>query len=276
MKSIKLSGIYAAVLVMLICSPVAAFASGDKEHLTVPTPSTVDALSEITSLANYYAENLERYLDYRQRNLNLTTAEVVLRVNIGLDKPFYSDVEEIVNPVSLLVLCNKYNMLPANYIPEGYGRYDYHAMELRKEAQDSFNLMQKSARKDGVNIYLVSGYRSYLAQKTIYEGYKAENPEAVDNFSSRAGSSEHQTGLAADINTVYSKDRFERTSEFNWLQNNAHKYGFILRYPAEKEHITGYRFEPWHWRYVGEDVAMMIWEEGITLEEFFAGLPVGW
>lgn len=270
MRLMKFLLVLVVIFLPLFCLPFAAFASRGKSY------STTDDLSEITSFANYYPEKLERYLDYRQRNLHLTNAEVILHVNIGLDKPFYSDAEEIIDPVSLLVLCNKYNILPMNYVPEGYGRYDYHSIELRKEAQNSFNLMQKHAYRDGVNIYLVSGYRSYLAQKAIYESYRNEHPETVDNFSSRAGSSEHQTGLAADINTVYSKDCFERTKEFKWLQNNAHKYGFILRYPAGKEHITGYRFEPWHWRYVGEDVAMMIWEEGITLEEFFAGLPVGW
>ncbi|MCL2873627.1 MAG: M15 family metallopeptidase [Defluviitaleaceae bacterium] len=234
----------------------------------------VDGLSQITSLKNYYPEKLDRYLDYKQLNPTLSDADIVLHVNIGLDKSFYSDVEEILKPDSFLVVCNKYNILPKGYAPEGYGKYDYQDLSLRKEAQNSFNLMQKDARNSGINIYLVSGYRGYFAQKEIYEHYKKQDPNNVDNFSSRPGSSEHQTGLAADINTVYSKDHFENTAEFRWLIENAYKYGFILRYPPGKEHITGYRFEPWHWRYVGDDVAMMVWEDDLTLEEFFAGLPV--
>jgi len=227
-----------------------------------------------TTLENYYPDEHERYVKYKQLNPNLSDSDVVLYVNIGIDRPFYSQAEEVLSPNSFLVVCNKYNILPQNYVPENYEKNEYQEKSLRSEAQNSFNIMQKDAHRDGVQIYLVSGYRSYLAQKNIYEDYKAENNKEADSISARPGSSEHQTGLAADINTVYTKDHFENSKEFRWLSQNAHKYGFILRYPKGKEYITGYNFEPWHWRYVGEDVAMMIWEENLTLEEFFAKLPL--
>ena len=90
----------------------------------------------------------------------------------------------------------------------------------------------------------------------------------ADNYSARAGHSEHQTGLAIDIGST--KTSFEYTNEFKWLQEHAHEYGFIMRYPKGKTWITGYEYEPWHYRFVGVDAATKIFEEGITFEEYYA------
>ena len=90
----------------------------------------------------------------------------------------------------------------------------------------------------------------------------------ADRYSARPGYSEHQTGLAVDINTTSTS--FEHSRQFKWLQKHAHEYGFILRYPKGKEWITGYAYEPWHYRYVGEDVAKIIYKEGITYEQYHA------
>ena len=88
--------------------------------------------------------------------------------------------------------------------------------------------------------------------------------------SAKAGHSEHQTGLSVDVmgsNNDY--DQFEKSKEFDWMKNNSYKYGFILRYPKGKEYITGFKYEPWHYRYVGKDIASIIYTEGITLEEYY-------
>ena len=98
--------------------------------------------------------------------------------------------------------------------------------------------------------------------------YRRWSKAKADTYSARAGTSEHQTGLATDVNSVSTS--FENSSAFKWLEKNSYKYGFILRYPKGKEHITGYMYEPWHYRYVGSEVAKVIKEKNITYEEYYA------
>lgn len=117
-------------------------------------------------------------------------------------------------------------------------------------------------------MWVCSGFRSYTVQKNLYNSYvRRDGAENADRYSARPGHSEHQTGLAFDIN--YADDRFKGTPEASWLAENAYKYGFILRYPEGKEPITGYMFEPWHYRYVGVENAAKIYASGLTLEEYF-------
>jgi D-alanyl-D-alanine carboxypeptidase len=134
--------------------------------------------------------------------------------------------------------------------------------------------MVKDAKKDGANLMIGSGYRSYDVQQFYYDNYVATYGQAeADKFSAKPGTSEHQTGLSLDFaNTsqkCYLEICFENTHEGKWLKNNASKYGFILRYPKDKDDITGYQYEPWHFRYVGTDLAEQLAEENQTLEEFF-------
>ncbi|SHM85198.1 D-alanyl-D-alanine carboxypeptidase [Ruminococcus flavefaciens] len=112
-----------------------------------------------------------------------------------------------------------------------------------------------------------SGFRSYATQNTIYNNYVAsDGVEVADTYSARPGHSEHQTGLAIDVNSI--SNDFIGTPECEWLAKNAHKYGFIIRYPKGKESITGYRYEPWHIRFVGIDTATAIYNSGLCLEEY--------
>lgn len=135
---------------------------------------------------------------------------------------------------------------------------------LRQEAAASLALMQ-NAQQLGSG----SGFRSYATQKTLYEAYVAKDgQEEADRYSARPGYSEHQTGLTMDFTPI--DDPFKNTPAYAWLQANAHKYGWVLRYPADKESVTGYISEPWHWRYVGVTVATDMKSKGITtLEEYF-------
>ena len=130
--------------------------------------------------------------------------------------------------------------------------------------------MKEAASNDGLNIYVVSGFRSYWDQNYIYNNYVAwDGQYNADTYSARPGHSEHQTGLAFDLNWV--SDEFEYTSEGIWLNNNAYKYGFILRYPKGKTYETGYIYEPWHYRYVGTDLSYKLFNNGnwITIENYF-------
>ena len=127
--------------------------------------------------------------------------------------------------------------------------------------------MQADAKVLNLNIPLVSGYRSYATQEGLYNSYVAKDGEAVANtYSAKPGFSEHQTGLAFDIGSV--SRAFEGTAEAKWIEENAHLYGFIVRYPKGKTDITGYIYEPWHVRYLGKEVASKVKQSGLTLEEY--------
>ena len=129
--------------------------------------------------------------------------------------------------------------------------------------------MADAARKEGLSLLCVSAYRTEDYQRGLYNSrVNSAGKEYADSYSARPGHSEHQTGLAVDINST--SGTFEYTDEFKWMVKHGHEYGFILRYPKGKEWITGYAYEPWHYRYVGEEVAKIIHDENITYEEYYA------
>ncbi len=145
---------------------------------------------------------------------------------------------------------------------------DYHPGGLTDECAEAFAAMQAAAGAEDVILYEASGFRSYETQERLYENYVAQDgQEAADRYSARPGFSEHQTGLAIDLNDV--SDTFGDTPEGKWVAAHAAEYGFILRYPADKEEQTGYQYEPWHIRYVGEELAQNITDRGLCFEEYF-------
>ena len=158
-----------------------------------------------------------------------------------------------------ILVVNKSYPLPSSYNPGG----------LTSEFSNAFNKMQSDAANYGVSLRIISGFRSYSRQNTLYNNYAArDGRDAADRYSARPGHSEHQTGLAADINSL--EQSWGNTKEGKWLNDNCYKYGFIIRYVKGKESITGYIFEPWHIRYVGENTAKALYNNGnwITLEEY--------
>ena len=193
---------------------------------------------------------------------------------IILENDFYKDVNTLYNPTSYNFLVNKNNKLTSDYIPEDLDiidvKYSCKDKYLRKEARINFEKMAKDAKEKGFNIVAVSTYRSYEYQEKLYNNYVVgKGLYYADMASARAGHSEHQTGLALDIaNESLDYDNFESTKEFDWMKKNAYKYGFILRYPKGKFHITGFKYEPWHYRYVGIDIATYIYNNSLTLEEY--------
>ncbi len=139
---------------------------------------------------------------------------------------------------------------------------------LTSETQTAFNEMKAAAKQDGISLWIVSGYRSYERQTTLYTNYSKSSGKAqADRFSARPGHSEHQTGLALDLNNASSS--FEGTKEAEWIANNCYKYGFIVRYGKDKEQYTGFKYEPWHVRYLGKDLAKKVYESGKCLEEYY-------
>ena len=180
----------------------------------------------------------------------------------------------IFDPSSLTVCVNRKSTLSSDYKPTDLVLPDVRAVNssnrlyMRKEAASALEELFKAAEDENYYLYAVSGYRSYSYQKSIYNPYSG--------YSAPAGASEHQLGLAMDItlakyNGTLSVD-FGNTKEGKWVKENAHKYGFIIRYLQGKEDITGYNYEPWHLRYLGVDLATELYEKNITLEDLLADL----
>lgn len=191
---------------------------------------------------------------------------------VGFDKTRYSTSD----PSSLWVVANKKHTLPSAYIPadliEGYGGFVY-----SNRLNDDLMAMIQAAKQDAVKLSLDSAYRSYANQQVLYASYVQKYGQATaDTISARPGFSEHQTGLALDINDALNKAcQFDTscaggTSAGVWLAAHAAMYGFIIRYTAGNEAVTGYSPEPWHVRYVGHELATEMQKDGIdTLEQFF-------
>ena len=191
-----------------------------------------------------------------------------------MNNKFYKDIKLINNPNDINVLVNKNNKLDNNYIPHDLELIDKFFSSkniyLRKVAKKNFENMCKEAKKNNLSIIAISGYRSYEYQKELYNNYvKEKGGIEADMCSARAGHSEHQTGLAIDISdNSLDYSNFGSSKEYIWIINNAYKYGFILRYPKDKEYLTGYKSEPWHIRYIGKNIAKYIFDNNITLEEY--------
>ena len=156
-----------------------------------------------------------------------------------------------------ILIANKSYPLPADYAPGG----------LTAETQAAFGQLQNAMAAEGLSLWVASGYRSYDYQAGLYRKYvNRDGKAAADRYSARAGYSEHQTGLAFDVNQV--NDSFADTPQAKWLAAHAHEYGFIIRYPRGKEGVTGYQYEPWHLRYLGTETAKAVYESGLCLEEY--------
>lgn len=188
---------------------------------------------------------------------------------------FYKNIKIIEREDDILVLVNKNNKLTKSFVPPHLEKinikYANNDKYLRKEARNAFEKLSKNAKKEKLNITAVSAYRSFDYQENLFKKYvKNKGKDYALKCSAKPGHSEHQTGLAVDVmgsNKDYNK--FAETKEFLWMKENAHKYGFILRYPKGRENITGFKYEPWHYRYVGVYIATIIYREDLTLEEFY-------
>ena len=213
-------------------------------------------------------EKKEEYLSYKEKN-NLSLKDAIIHVNIGLNNPFYTNVEPSKDINKITMLVNKYHCVDKNYTPINLIKVNN--LLINKEAYDSFLNMKKDINKEGLDIRIISAYRSFEYQESLYNKYlKTDDKKIVDTYSARPGYSEHHTGLAIDIDNVkLDFNKFYLTKEFLWMNENAHNYGFILRYPKNKEYITGYSYEPWHYRYVGREIATYIKKHNSTYEEYY-------
>lgn len=218
---------------------------------------------------------LDKYLVYKEKNPKLSNEQIIINVNIGLDKPFFKDPLNSINKHEKTVIANKYYFLGSNYIPKNLTAISkkcaFNNQRLEKEAADAFEKLCSAAINEGLLIKIRSSYRSFNTQKNLYNNYSKTSGSAdADKYSARPGYSEHQTGLAVDVAGASNNYlTFSKTKEFPWMKKNAHKYGFILRYTEKYIPITGYISEPWHYRYVGVEIATYIHENPMSYEEYF-------
>lgn len=187
----------------------------------------------------------------------------------------------ITDPESYDALINKKRRLPEDYIPPDLVEIltttvlEFSEVNLlRQTVANALLELVNDAKKENIEILARSGYRSYMTQKDLFDYYvKRDGEELAMKFSAAPGTSEHQSGLAVDVTSPSVNyqlvQSYGQTIEGIWLKENAHNYGFIIRYLKNKEEITGYAYEPWHLRYVGKDAAKQIFLEDLCLEEYF-------
>ena len=277
MKKKKLKTLPKIILILLIIIVIALCIIPSKKEETKNNNQEVkEEKNKYEKLSYYKKENKKRYIAYEKENPTLTLEQIITYVNIGLDNPYYTNTKPADNLNTNLLLVNKYNYLTEDYVPSNLENisttYARSGMQLVKEAKEAFETLSENAKKEGMNVIAMSSYRSYDYQVNLYNNYVAQDgKEAADKYSARPGYSEHQTGLAVDVyNLDLPYTSFEETKEFTWMQENAYKYGFILRFPKDKVNITGYQYESWHYRYVGKKVAKEIKDNNLTLEEYIA------
>lgn len=234
-----------------------------------------DIISIMTS-KYYISKNLDKYIEYKTKYTTKKYSDVIAIINVKANLDWYTKTSPTDMTKDDLILVNKFHYLEEDYEIEDLVdisvMYAFKGKKIKVQVYDAFKSMFNAAKKEGLTIVANSAYRTYSHQESIYNNIKnSKGKTYADNYAARPGFSEHQTGLAIDVSTLNSSmDNFEDTDEFKWLLENAHKFGFILRYPKGKEYLTGYNYESWHYRYVGVKVATQIKNEDITFDEYYA------
>ena len=246
----------------------------EAEEITTPNSQTWE--EEMAIKYSYYKDqNTDRYLTFKEKNPTLSDEDIITRVNIGLDQPYYINIKEAPKQNTPYVLVNKYYYLKDTYVPENLEALDTNyskgGIYLVKEAKDAFISLVDTAKQEGYTIRAISAYRSFDYQKNLYQSYVNQDGVTIaDTYSARPGFSDHQTGLVVDVdNRELDFNSFENTKEFLWMQEHAQDFGFILRYPKGKEDITGYTYESWHYRFVGVELAKKIKASNLTFDEYY-------
>lgn len=232
----------------------------------------VKYLDEFFSIDYAKLDNYDRYVKFSDET-GEDNDYVVLYVNLNLDKEDYTD-SVCVNKFSYDMLINKHRFLSKDFVPENLEKINSeysngNDLKANKVAVNAFIAMAQDASHNGLSLVINSAYRSYSEQERIVDTYKnLYGDDYVNKYVARPGYSEHQTGLSFDIGSKNS-NIFSNSKEYQWILNNSYKYGFIHRFPKNAEDITGISNEPWHFRYVGKKIAKIIYENKMTLEEYY-------
>ncbi len=228
--------------------------------------------SKYLEFANFDINNLERYEKYQKENADKSLDKIVTYVNLNLDKEFYTDTERIENPDEITTLINKYHYVDKDFVPKDLVTLfdSKNGAKMVRVAAEAYQKFIEGAKKDGITLESTTAYRSYSFQNTLYTNYVAEDGQKkADTYSARPGTSEHQLGLAVDLNDPNVSGARLDDKDFKWVKENSYKYGFILRYLEEFVPITGYMEEPWHIRYLGVELATKVYNSGLTYDEYY-------
>lgn len=253
----------------------------DNEEIKEENNNT-DPYKEYRNANNFKLENANRYIVYKENNPSLDYETVVTYVNIGLDKEFYSYIAKANTSKGILLLMNKYLKLDNDYEPDDLEEISNEyfingnsaVRNLRKEAKEAFEMLSKASIENETPVYGQSAYRPYSMQEKLYNNaVNQSGKKQADSDTARPGHSEHQTGLAIDVSSTKSGNMlsFDNTNSFTWMQENAYKYGFILRYTKGNENIHGFIYESWHYRYVGIKIATDMHNNypNLTYDEYY-------
>ena len=218
---------------------------------------------------NYFIpKNLEKYLDFKNKNNDKNVEDIIAIVNVKQNNDWYENTTNTDISKGNAMLVNKFHSLTEDFDPGEIVKisvqYAYDGHSTTNEVYEQYKKMWYAAKEENLTLIVNSSYRTYSEQEKTHK-------VNGDEYAARPGFSEHQTGLALDIvtyNTI--GNDFENKPEFTWLSNNAHLYGFILRYPKDKEYLTGFEYESWHYRYLGVDLATKVYESGLTYDEYYA------
>lgn len=219
-------------------------------NLDMNSKVIIDSNLNTSKIGNYkitYTIKFLKTVKRVSRYINVINSENIKQV-------FSIKNESGVTYINGILIVNKTYSLPSDYAPG-----------INHTALYYLHMLQADAKAVGIDIPVISAYRSYETQRALFDSYYAKDGDKADTYSARPGHSEHQTGLAFDVGAI--DDNYGDTIGGKWLYNNCANYGFIIRYLKGKEDITGYKYEPWHIRYVGS-VAEYIMNQGITLEEY--------
>lgn len=259
MNNTKINIIMTAALCVLTVSACGSRTVGNNTEAKITEQAVAEAVTQEITTEEQYESKVPELITLATEEESETETETVTEKGTEtatqipmLTFPTPSEVTYI----NGILVVNKTYGLPSDYNPGE-----------NSEARAAFDRMADAAAADGIRIFVASGFRSYDHQTRTYSRYVYyDGQEAADTYSARPGYSEHQTGLAFDMNSV--DDSFAGTPEALWVAEHCHEYGFIIRYPEGKEEITGYQYEPWHVRFLGVETATAVYESGLTLEEY--------
>lgn len=267
------------IRILSIQNAKTVFEKGDRAEEIKDIKYKLDKLNFISDKTDIFNDKLEEVIKKYQIENNFNANGKVIDTAFLEDLENKYDERKVDTNVELneLILVNKKYFLPEDYIPKNMVTPKIELVigdtKMLPEAATALEKMVSEAKLEGIVLMGRSGFRSYNTQKNIFEGHvKKRGFEEANKISARPGQSEHQTGLAIDITSEsvnrQLKESFKDTKEGIWVCDNAYKYGYIIRFEEDKTDITGYSYEPWHIRYVGEKAAKEIYEKNSTLEEY--------
>lgn len=240
---------------------------------------TMKKNSDIVNLTKekyFIFKNLDKYLEYKKENEGKKNNEIVAIINTEANVDWMDNEKKTDTSKGSLMLVNRIYGLPSDYEPDDIvdvpSLYAYTGKKISNSILNDIISLIEAGKEEGYTFVVSDGYRSYKEQENIYNNYKNSFGESeADIYVAKPGHSDYQTGMSFDL-MPYNKviDNPTESEEYKWLKENAHKYGFIFRFPKNKEKLTRFKASIWRLRYVGTEASTVIHNENLCLEEYLA------